>query len=95
MCSTQGHVLPKADLACFKLLVGQWVKITRGHFKAYNGLVKDVGVYGVSVEIQARLITSNSPNQFLPWSEFGAILLACTPNAGYTMLIYWLQAQGG
>jgi transcription antitermination factor NusG len=63
----QGPSLPKDGP--IHALVGQRVRVIRGHFKGYYALVKDVSSSGVRIELEARVATS-SPQQTVQQTDF-------------------------
>ncbi|KAN0123677.1 hypothetical protein V8E53_015899 [Lactarius tabidus] len=71
VCSTQGRAFLKTNLA--HPLVGRRVKISRGELKGYAGIVKDVDDNGVSVEVEARLVSGMANPQIVSW--YAIILL--------------------
>ncbi|KAH9041864.1 hypothetical protein EDB83DRAFT_2524000 [Lactarius deliciosus] len=64
ICGTQGPLLPQPEGD--HPLVGRRVKVTHGQFKGLKAIVKDVTSHNATVEFEARLVTSNSPNQIVP-----------------------------
>ncbi|KAH9982574.1 hypothetical protein BGW80DRAFT_1263871 [Lactifluus volemus] len=71
VCAIQGPSLPRNDPT--HPFVGRRVVITRGAFKSYHGLIKDVGPSGVIVEPQALLVATSSPRQLVSWCDFIAV----------------------
>jgi transcription elongation factor len=63
----QGPSLPKDGP--IHALVGQRVRVIRGHFKGYYALVKDVSSSGVRIELEARFATG-SPLQTVDQADF-------------------------
>ncbi|KAH9980393.1 hypothetical protein BGW80DRAFT_1275581 [Lactifluus volemus] len=68
VCAVQGPSLPRNDPV--HPFVDRRVVITRGRFKSYRALIKDVGPSGVIVEPQALLVSRSSPRQLISWCDF-------------------------
>jgi transcription elongation factor len=64
VAGTQGPSLPKKD--CTHPLIGQRVRVTRGNFKGHYGLVKDVNISDVTIEIETKLVGTNAPHEHIP-----------------------------
>jgi transcription antitermination factor NusG len=66
--SIQGPSLPKKDHV--HPLVGHRVKVTRGNFKGYRALVKDVSTSSVIIEVEAKVVGMNAPYVHIQWADF-------------------------
>ncbi|KAF8258269.1 hypothetical protein EI94DRAFT_1815717 [Lactarius quietus] len=55
-------------------VVGWQVMVSCGQLKGYIGLIKDTDNYGVTVELEARLVLGQLPCQCVGWSDFTLIL---------------------
>ncbi|KAF8265724.1 hypothetical protein EI94DRAFT_1702256 [Lactarius quietus] len=71
MSGIQGRLLPKTDLD--HPVVGWRVMVSHGQLKGYIGLIKDADNYGVTVELEARLVSGQLPRQRVGWSDFTLI----------------------
>ncbi|KAF8262531.1 hypothetical protein EI94DRAFT_1704714 [Lactarius quietus] len=70
--SIQGRMLPKTEWD--HPLVSCQVMVSRGQLKGYIGLIKDIDNYGLTVELEARLVSGQLPRQWVGWADFTLIL---------------------
>ena len=75
VCSIQGPRLPKNDPV--HPLIGHRVRVTRGHFKGYDALVKYVGYDSVMIEIEGHLVSGRG-RQEVEWEDLMAVYVYFT-----------------
>ncbi|KAH9954821.1 hypothetical protein BGW80DRAFT_1467541 [Lactifluus volemus] len=79
VCAIQASSLPKDNLDY--TIIGQRVMITRGPFKSYYGLVKEIGLPHVTVELDSHLVSRSSPRQNVPWKDIMTVYVS--------MFLFW------
>lgn len=72
VCSARGRVLLRTNSAYS--LVGRRVQVCRGPLKGYRATVKDIHNCGVTVEVEARLVSGMSADQLISWYDFVLLL---------------------
>lgn len=73
----QAAALPKTEHR--RIWEGKRIRITRGPFKGYHGLVKSEDLHGVGVELDAKL-SSGQSNQRFQLEEIQLECVLCCPR---------------